>query len=72
MLRKQAEHLKLQSIWILSIDSTLRTTEKTIRKTDSKGIYISITGITIGIVLNTRKMIIATIIISGSAYSLLA
>ena len=72
ILRKQVEHLKLQSIQILDIDSTLRTTEKTIRKTNGKGTYISITGIMIGIVLSTGKIIIATIIISDSTYSLLA
>ena len=68
ILRKQAEHLKLQSIQILDIDSTLKTIEKTIRKTDSKGTYISIIGIMIGIVLSTGKIIIITIIILTLLY----
>ena len=62
--------LVLNSIQRLEIVSTLRTIERTIRKTDGRKIQIRTTETITGVNLRTGIMIITVVIIINSIYSL--
>ena len=71
-LKKQTKLLVLNNIQILETVSTLRTTKKTIRKTDGRKIQIGTTETITGVNQRTGTMIMAVIIITNSTYSLTA
>ena len=69
-LKKQMKLLVLNDIQILEIVSTLRTIERTIRKTDGRKIQIRTTKTITGVDLRTGIMIMTVVIIINSTYSL--
>ena len=69
-LRKQTKLLVLNGIWRLEIISTLRTIERTIRKTDGRKIQIRTTKTITRVDLKTGIIIIIITVIINSVYSL--